>query len=259
MAIVTSNVMVGAATLYTAVANTPAPPAGIPLGGTWPTPWVAVGGTEQGVTMSYDPKVNELFIEEQPTPVLTPIDTLDISFSAIFAEDIMANIQLAYGTGANTTTALSAGRTFSDGVVAATTTMTSATAAFVAGDVGRTVTDTTTPTAYPAGTYIVSVTNGTTVILSNPGSGALTAQSITLGAIPARTTYTPGSTTNNYAVGLEATNSFGLYRRAYVPVATSASNKIDTVFRRAKNYRMYPATFRSICAINQIQLVEATA
>lgn len=111
MANTASNVIVGYATMYTAPANTVVPPVPSAVGATaWvtpSTPWVATGFTESGVTLNIDRKVDEIRVEEQTTPVLIAPDTVDVTIDITFAEDTIANMQLAYGGGVITTIAAS--------------------------------------------------------------------------------------------------------------------------------------------------------
>jgi hypothetical protein len=159
---------------------------GISLGQAWGGNWVAVGATNEGVTFAVDAKTNDIDVEEQMTPVLVTIDSEDISVSFTSAEDIVANMQLAYGTGSVLTQAAT-------------------------------------------------------------------------GSIIGKTTYTLGKTLNQYSVGFEAVNSFGLFRRVYIPLVVSAASKVETVYRRAKAERMYAVTLRALCDPTQIVITEQTA
>ncbi len=100
-----SNVMVGAAYMYLAPANTAMPAQSVAFGGTWPSGWVYVGATEAGVKFSVDRKTQDIMIEEQSTPVLVTTDTMTASVEASLAEDTVANMQWAYGGGTLTTVA----------------------------------------------------------------------------------------------------------------------------------------------------------
>lgn len=60
------------------------------------------------------------------------------------------------------------------------------------------------------------------------------------------------------AVGFEATNSFGFWRRVYVPRILSMAS-VGTPYRRAAGARVYPIEFRAICKPSEIQIVEKTA
>ena len=101
-----SNVLVGLAQLYIAPASTASPVfAGTGLITTPTTPWVAVGFTESGVTLTVDRKVDEIHVEEQSTPVLVTPNTVDVTIDVTFAEDTIANMATAYGGATVTTTA----------------------------------------------------------------------------------------------------------------------------------------------------------
>lgn len=159
---------------------------GVATGGPWGGAWIAEGATDAGVTFTVTPKENDIYVEEQSTPALTPIDTMDVTIDFTSAEDVMANMLLSYGVGTITTQA-------------ATTTV-----------VGK-------------------------------------------------STLTLGLTSIPWSVGFEAVNSFGLYRRVYIPKALSAGTAAATSYRRAKAERMYAVKFRAICPQQQILIVDQTS
>lgn len=108
MAVTTTNIIVGMATLYVApiTGTPPAMPAPtLAYGQAWPTGWITPGATTAGVTLSYDRKVQDITIEEQATPVDVVTDTVDISIAAILSEDTVNNMLLAYGGGSIAVTA----------------------------------------------------------------------------------------------------------------------------------------------------------
>lgn len=78
---------------------------GVAYGQSWGGNWTAVGATEQGVTVSLAPKVNQIYIEEQPNPVASPIDTMDVSIGFTLEEDLLGNLMLAVGVGSVATQA----------------------------------------------------------------------------------------------------------------------------------------------------------
>jgi hypothetical protein len=191
MAITTTNVLVGTAQVWYAPftpPNTPepAPADTIALGASWSGNWVAVGATDQGVTFSVDVKTNDILVEEQMTPALVTVDSEDISITFTSAEDVVANMLLAYGTGSSAVQA---------------------------------------PTSSLIG----------------------------------KTTLTLGKTLNQFSVGFEGTNSFGLFRRVYIPRAVAGGTKVDTVYRRAKAERMYSVSFRALSDPTAIVITEQTA
>lgn len=65
-------------------------------------------------------------------------------------------------------------------------------------------------------------------------------------------------TLDKLSIGFEGQDSAGFYRRVYIPKVISAA-QVDTEYRRAAQQRLYPTTFRAICAVNLIQIVEMTA
>ncbi len=112
MAINTGNVMVGVAQLYVAPFGqaTPGEPEpmvanSVLLGTAWGGNWVAMGATEQGVKVTVAPKTTDILVEEQMTPALVTVDSMDISVATTFSEDTLANMKIAYGGGAITTVA----------------------------------------------------------------------------------------------------------------------------------------------------------
>lgn len=109
MPVTNSNVLVGNATLYTAPANTAAPADTLADGAAWPTPWVHVGGTEEGVNFAVGSDTNDIRIEEQSTPVLVTMNTRNIRILAVLAEDTVEMMKLAYGGGTIATQAAAAG------------------------------------------------------------------------------------------------------------------------------------------------------
>jgi hypothetical protein len=178
----------GSPVLATATGTSVKVTTGVSFGQPWGTGWTAIGATDQGVTYSVAPKENDIFVEEQMTPALTPVDTEEIDVSFTLAEDTLPNMLLAYGLG-------------SIAIQAATSTL-----------IGK--------------------------------------QTLTLGK-----TLTP------YSIGFESNNSFGigLFRRAYIPKMVSGGAKVDTLYRRAKEKRMYAVTLRAICDPSTIVVVDQTA
>ena len=105
-----ANVIVGQAQTYLAPANTASPviTALTGLVVTPSAPWVAVGFTENGVTINNDRKVNNnIMVEEQSTPILVVPDSTMFTIDIAFAEDTILNMQTAYGGGTITTVAAS--------------------------------------------------------------------------------------------------------------------------------------------------------
>lgn len=93
-----TNVIVGAATLYTGAANTDVLPANsVALGGSWGGTWVYSGGTDSGVTMGVTQNTQDIMIEEQPNPASIQPNTVDISVAVTLAEDTVENMKLTWG------------------------------------------------------------------------------------------------------------------------------------------------------------------
>jgi hypothetical protein len=271
----TNQVIVGEAFVMTAPygvasANQPEPMVSdlIPYGDPWGGNWTQIGSTNDGVTVGYEPKPVEIYIEEQPTPALVTIDTSNVSIKFTLAEDVLNNMLLAYGVGSIATQAASAtqigkstytfgitlnayslafeannaygssvasaGRSTATGsTVSASANFTDSTASFTDLDIGRTV----TATGVPAGAFITSITSGTVAVLSAPATAT-------------------GSTLPTVYGALAATPFF---RRMYIPKALSGQATSSTQYRRAKAERMYDVEFMTICNINQILIVDQTA
>lgn len=188
MAPITGNVLVGTALLYVAPygsAGEPMPADTIALGSAWGGNWVAMGGTQQGVKITVNPKTIDIMIEEQMTPAQVVVDTEDIRVDTTLSEDIIANMKLAYGGG-------------------------------------------------------TIVTQAPTVSLIG------------------KTTLTLADSLDLLSVGFEARNSFGLFRRVYIPKVVSIAT-VATDYRRAAVQRLYPVTLRAICDPTLITIEEQTA
>lgn len=89
------------------------------------------------------------------------------------------------------------------------------------------------------------------------GGGAIVTQAAAVGVI-GKKTLTPSDTLDKIAVGLEAKNAFGFFRRIYVPRAVSTSN-IEIANRRSEAKRMFGATFQSISDMADISVTDKTA
>lgn len=93
------NVQVGTATLWIAEFGTPLPDLTTGPDVAWPEPWRHPGGTSEGVSLSVELENNPINIEESATPALIVGSALNITIEADLAEDVLENIQLAYGGG----------------------------------------------------------------------------------------------------------------------------------------------------------------
>lgn len=180
-----TNVIVGAAALFTAPSGT-AMPADTIAQNAIATPWVSVGATEEGVSLALARSLTDIRIEEQSTPVQRLVNETTVTITAALSEDTLASMQLAYGGGGTLTTA------------APTTT--------------------------------------------NPGTTTLQLSS----ALP------------TLAAVFEATNTFGDWRRVYIPSVLSTA-EVTTTYRRAANNRSYNLALSAICDPSLIVIRDMTA
>jgi hypothetical protein len=114
----TTDVMFGTGIMF--VQNNPSPGVGatvpsdanLGVGSAWlGLGWSYVGSTEAGVTQTYNPTVQNIMIEEQPTPVGVAVTTASLQFTTNLSEETLFNINLAWGnSGSMATTAAGAGQ-----------------------------------------------------------------------------------------------------------------------------------------------------
>ena len=101
----TGNVLFGVGYLWTAAFGT-ALPADVNLGDSsqWAlSNWTYIGSTDQGVTLTFNPSMSNLQIEEQVTPVASLVSTATYQVTLALAEETLNNINLAYGAGGTLT------------------------------------------------------------------------------------------------------------------------------------------------------------
>lgn len=116
------NVVVGQAMLmlcpWIKGTPTPLPPDNTPIfdPAAWPTPWVGVGGTSEGFSISVDASTANIMIEEQTTPVDVTLESKGLTISAALVEDTLKTIQQAFGGGTISATASKASMFLSDDV-----------------------------------------------------------------------------------------------------------------------------------------------
>lgn len=103
-AVVTTNVLVGTASLFTAPSGTAAPADTVAAGQTWGSPWTYIGATEEGVTFAFGTTTNNITIEEQPTPVIIVTTEVSIEMRFSLSEDTVESMKLAYGAGGSIAT-----------------------------------------------------------------------------------------------------------------------------------------------------------
>ena len=108
-----NRVMVGVAAPYVAPYSESSPPVmpldSVALGTLWSAPWVALGGTQEGVTLRIERNTVEHRIEEQATPVIVMSDTMNITVSVVLAQDTLESLRIAAGGGTITTVAPGSG------------------------------------------------------------------------------------------------------------------------------------------------------
>ena len=97
----TTNVVYGTGILFTATVGTAVPSdQNLGVGSAWTgLGWAYVGATEAGVTLTFNPTVQNINIEEQPTPVAVAISAADLQITTSLSEDTLANVNLAWGNG----------------------------------------------------------------------------------------------------------------------------------------------------------------
>jgi hypothetical protein len=100
-AFTTTNVLFGIGILFTAAVGTAVPSdQNLGVGSAWTgLGWAYVGGTEAGVTVTFNPSTQNLNIEEQPTPVAVAINTATLQVTTVLAEETLTNVNLSWGNG----------------------------------------------------------------------------------------------------------------------------------------------------------------
>lgn len=75
---------------------------------------------------------------------------------------------------------------------------------------------------------------------------------------PGKKTLALSDSLDKLAVGFEGLNSFGFFRRVYIPAVLSLAD-VETAYRRAANNRAYAVELRAICKPSEILVVDKTA
>lgn len=108
-----NNVVIGQAVgwfaPYLQPTPTDMPPDTLALWGSWPTPWVGAGATEEGYSTEATMKTQDHTIEEQSTPVAQTVTAAGMVTKAALAEDTLQTIKLAWNGSTIVTTAAGAG------------------------------------------------------------------------------------------------------------------------------------------------------
>jgi hypothetical protein len=97
----TQNVVYGMGVGFTAAPGTAVPSdQNLGVGSAWTgLGWAYFGATEAGVTITFNPAVQNIMIEEQPTPVGVAVNTADLQVTTSLSEDTLSNINLSWGNG----------------------------------------------------------------------------------------------------------------------------------------------------------------
>lgn len=166
--------------------TTPALPADtVPLNGPWGADWVAIGATEEGVTLAFSRSTENIMIEEQATAVDVRTTEVTFSVNASLSEDSLDTMKLAFGGGR---------------------------------------------------IDVVPATAST----------------------PAKRTLIVSDELEQFALGFEGKNEFGLPRRILIPVVLSVADA-EAAYRRAAAPRRWNTSFRSLVDIQDCDIVDITA
>lgn len=97
----TQNVLYGIGVLFTAIQGTSVPSdQNLGVATAWQgLGWQYVGSTEAGLTLTFNPAVQNIMIEEQPTPAAVAINTVDLTVVTSLSEETLANINMSWGNG----------------------------------------------------------------------------------------------------------------------------------------------------------------
>ena len=85
------------------------PPDSQLLGVAWPTPWLPLGATLEGVTLGFSREASDIRIEEQVTQVDQKTTSVAFTISTQLSEDTLDTMRYAYGGGSIQTIPAAAG------------------------------------------------------------------------------------------------------------------------------------------------------
>ena len=96
---VTTNVLYGVGILFTAPTTATVPSdQNLGVGTAWTgLGWSYIGGTLDGVTLTFAPTTQNILIEEQPTPVGVAVTTADLTVTCNLSEETLNNVSLSWG------------------------------------------------------------------------------------------------------------------------------------------------------------------
>lgn len=97
----TQNVLYGIGILFTAIPGTAVPTdQNLGVASAWTgLGWGYVGATEAGLTVTFNPSTQDLYVEEQPTPVIVAVSTATLQVTCSLSEETLSNVNLAWGNG----------------------------------------------------------------------------------------------------------------------------------------------------------------
>jgi hypothetical protein len=110
---VTTNVLFGVGILFTAPTTATVPSdQNLGVGSSWTgLGWSYVGGTLDGVTLTFAPTTQDILIEEQPTPVGVAVTTANLTVTCNMSEETLNNVSLTWGnSGSQAVTPAGAGQ-----------------------------------------------------------------------------------------------------------------------------------------------------
>jgi hypothetical protein len=89
------------------------------------------------------------------------------------------------------------------------------------------------------------------------GGGTLTTTAASSGVIGKKALVLADDLTH-YALGIEAKNTYGFFRRMLVPEIVSIAD-VETSYRRSANLRLYKVSLWALCSLAQVDIRDKTA